>query len=122
MTHLSVSVQRREVEEQRLSQGHAVNGVVQVVAPVQLHLGAERKVRSTVDGLETAEQRRRTYRERRQELGRRVDVPAEVKLTDLSEGDDVDPLNVTAAHLGRKRGQRSRETRGRKSEQRDKAL
>lgn len=29
-----------------------------------------------------------------------MDVPTEVKLTDLSEGDDVDPLNVTAAHLG----------------------
>lgn len=43
MTHLSVSVQRREVEEQRLSQGHAVNGVVQVVAPVQLHLGGGKK-------------------------------------------------------------------------------
>lgn len=36
-----------------------------------------------------------------------MDIPAEVKLTDLSEGDDVDSLNVTAAHLGRKRGQRS---------------
>lgn len=107
MTHLSVSVQRWEVEEQRLSQGHAVNGVVQVVAPVQLHLGGGKKVRSTMDGLEMAEQHRRTYREHWQELGRRVDVPAEVKLTDLSEGDDVDPLNVTAAHLGRKRGQRS---------------
>lgn len=29
-----------------------------------------------------------------------MDISAEVKLTDLSEGDDVDPLNVTAAHLG----------------------
>lgn len=39
------------------------------------------------------------YRERGQVFGRRVDVSAEVKLIDLSEGDDVDPLNVTAAHL-----------------------
>lgn len=29
-----------------------------------------------------------------------MDISAEVKLTDLPEGDDVDPLNVTAAHLG----------------------
>lgn len=29
-----------------------------------------------------------------------MDISAEVKLTDLSEGDDVDPLDVTAAHLG----------------------
>lgn len=29
----------------------------------------------------------------------RVDVPAEVKLIDLPEGDDVDPVDVTAAHL-----------------------
>lgn len=36
--YLSVSVQRREVEEERLSQGHTVDGVVQIVAPVQLHL------------------------------------------------------------------------------------
>lgn len=31
----------------------------------------------------------------------RVDVSAEVKLIDLPEGDDVDPVNVTAAHLRR---------------------
>lgn len=36
--YLSVSLQRREVEEERLSQRNAVDGVVQVVAPVQLHL------------------------------------------------------------------------------------
>lgn len=30
-------------------------------------------------------------------------ISAEVELTDLSEGDDVDPLNVTAAHLWGKR-------------------
>lgn len=29
----------------------------------------------------------------------RVDVPAEVELIDLPEGDDVDPIDVTAAHL-----------------------
>lgn len=29
-----------------------------------------------------------------------MDISAEVKLADLPEGDDVDPLNVTAAHLG----------------------
>lgn len=29
----------------------------------------------------------------------RVDVPAEVKLIDLPEGDDVDPVDVTAVHL-----------------------
>lgn len=30
-------------------------------------------------------------------------VSAQVKLADLPEGDDVDPLDVTAAHLGGKR-------------------
>lgn len=30
-----------------------------------------------------------------------MDVSAEVKLIDLPEGDDVDPVNVTAAHLRR---------------------
>lgn len=32
-------------------------------------------------------------------LGRRLDVPAEVELIDLPEGDDVDPGDVAAAHL-----------------------
>lgn len=30
------------------------------------------------------------------------DIPAKVKLIDLSEGDDVDSLNVTAADLNRR--------------------
>lgn len=29
-----------------------------------------------------------------------MNISAEVKLTDLSEGDDVDALNVTTANLG----------------------
>lgn len=29
-----------------------------------------------------------------------MDISAEVKLTDLSKGDDVDALNVTTANLG----------------------
>lgn len=28
-----------------------------------------------------------------------VDVPAQVELIDLPEGDDVDPVDVAAAHL-----------------------
>lgn len=32
-------------------------------------------------------------------FGGRDDVPAEVELIDLSEGDDVDPVNVAAANL-----------------------
>lgn len=32
-------------------------------------------------------------------FGGRDDVSAQVKLIDLSEGDDVDPFNVTAANL-----------------------
>lgn len=41
--YLSVSVQRWEVKEKRLSQRNAVDGVVQVVAPVQLHLEGGRE-------------------------------------------------------------------------------
>lgn len=37
-TNLSISVQGREVEEQGLSKRYAVDWVVQVVTPVQLHL------------------------------------------------------------------------------------
>lgn len=48
------------MEEKRLSQRHAVNGVVQIVAPVELHLGGE-KVRSNIDGLEMTKQHGRTY-------------------------------------------------------------
>lgn len=36
--YLSVPLQRGEVEEERLSQRDAVDGVVQIVALVQLHL------------------------------------------------------------------------------------
>lgn len=88
------------MEEKRLAQRHAVNGVVQIVAPVQLHLGGGKRLGKNSDELEMTKQTEAAaYRERGQVFGRRVDVSAEVKLIDLSEGDDVDPLNVTAAHL-----------------------
>lgn len=45
-----------------------------------------------------------TYRQCWQMLRGRVDVPAEVKLIDLPEGDDVDPIDVTAAHLRKNTG------------------
>lgn len=37
-------------------------------------------------------------------IGGSLDVPAEVKLIDLPEGDDVDPGDVAAAHLAREHG------------------
>lgn len=40
-----------------------------------------------------------THRQRGQVLRRRLDVPAEVELIDLPEGDDVHPGDVGAAHL-----------------------
>lgn len=40
-----------------------------------------------------------THRQRGQVLRRRLDVPAEVELIDLPEGDDVHPGDVAAAHL-----------------------
>lgn len=36
--YLSIPVQRREVEEERLSQRDAVDWIVQIVALIQLHL------------------------------------------------------------------------------------
>lgn len=42
---------------------------------------------------------RQTHRQRGQVLGRRLDVPTEVELIDLPEGDDVDPGDVAASHL-----------------------
>lgn len=42
---------------------------------------------------------RQTHRQRGQVLRRRLDVPAEVELIDLPEGDDVHPRDVAAAHL-----------------------
>ena len=38
MCHLSVAVEGGEVEEERLSQGDGVDGVVHVVTAVELHL------------------------------------------------------------------------------------
>lgn len=64
--HLSISVQRREVEKKRLAQRHAVNGVVQIVAPVQLHLGGGRERErfgetSTGDAMQVMQQHRHTH-------------------------------------------------------------
>lgn len=48
--------------------------------------------------------RRWTHRQCGQVLGRGPDVPAEVELIDLPEGDDVDTEDVAAAHLRGGRG------------------
>lgn len=47
-------------------------------------------------GIKEAEQ---SYRQCWEMFGGRVDVSTEVELIDLPEGDDVDPVNVTAADL-----------------------
>jgi hypothetical protein len=41
--YLSISEQRREVEEEGLAKRHRLDGVVKVLALVQLHLGEDRK-------------------------------------------------------------------------------
>lgn len=98
------------MEEERLSQRDAVDGVVHIVALVQLHLveraeqsraGEHARLTCRLRKKHSGRPRRRrlTHRQRGQVLGRRLDVPAEVELIDLPEGDDVDPGDVAAAHL-----------------------
>lgn len=43
LAHLAISEQRWEMEEERLTQRHCLDGVVETLALVQLHLGTERK-------------------------------------------------------------------------------
>lgn len=41
--YLAISEQRWEVEEERLAQGHRLDGAVEILASEQLHLGTERE-------------------------------------------------------------------------------
>lgn len=63
---------------------------------MQVQLKKKKKKRIASAEIKVSKQ---SYRQRWEVFRGCVDVSAEIKLIDLPEGDDVDSVNVTAAHL-----------------------